>query len=248
MTRETFRYRARPAHALRPALVDVYRPDGPGPHPSALLVHGGGFVGGHRRMKAIATLAEALPRAGFLTVAFDYRVFLRGGGLAEAIEDMVAADRWWRERAVRWGADPTRMSVVGVSAGALVATAGARRLGPIHKFVGVYGPYDLTALPGRTEGIKRRVVLGTGRLDRARDASTCNTFDLPVPVCLLHGTRDGIVPFEHSMSLARFRRERGLPVEVHLYDGVGHGFLRHPQWPVTQRAVADVLEFLRREG
>lgn len=201
-------------------------------------------------MWAVRTLTEALPRAGFLTVAFDYRIMFRGGGLAEAIDDAVAVDRWWRERAERWGADPKRISIVGVSAGALVMTAAAKRLGPLHRIAGVYGPYDLTTLPGLpglpvgARPIQQRLLLGTGRADRIRAMSPAHNLDLDVPVALFHGLRDGIAPVEHTLTLARYRRDHGLPVDVHLYDDAGHGFLRLPETAVCQRAVADLLAFL----
>lgn len=208
-----------------------------------LIAHGGGFVGGHRRMKAVATLTRALPAAGYLVVAFDYRLLGLGRALAEAVEDAVTVDRWWRERAVKWGADLARTSVIGLSAGALVMTSAARRLGPIHKLAGVYGPYDLTT-PGRVSGLKHRLLLGTGRADRVRALSPAHNLDLDVPLGLFHGLADGIVPVEHALTLARYRRDRGLPVEVHLYDDVGHGFIRDPDTAVTRQFVADLVAFL----
>jgi len=209
-----------------------------------LIAHGGGFAGGHRRMKAVATLTATLPQAGFLVVAFDYRLLGLGHALADAVEDTVAVDRWWRERAAKWGADLARTSIVGVSAGALVVTAAVRRLGPVHKIAGVYGPYDLTAMAGRTETLKKRLLLGTARPDRVRALSPAHNLDLDVPVALFHGLDDGIVPVEHTLTLARYRRDHGLPVEVHLYDGVGHGFIRHPETAAARLLVSDLVAFL----
>jgi len=243
MTVETFRYLPDPRRR-RPPLVDVHRPSGPGPHPAVLVVHGGGFVVGSRTMRAVRTVTRAATDAGYLAISFDYRLFGRGGRLDEAIADTIAATRWWRARARQLGGDPEDLSVVGISAGAAVATSAARALGPLRRLAGIYGPYDFTNLPGRSPRLAARMLLRTADEATWRDRSPARSCDLDVPLALLHGLQDGLVDVAHTLSFAAWRREQGLPVEVHLYDGIGHAFMRHPELPVTRQAVADLLAFL----
>jgi dipeptidyl aminopeptidase/acylaminoacyl peptidase len=44
------------------------------------------------------------------------------------------------------------------------------------------------------------------------------------PVILFHGLEDPVVPPSQSERLALALSERGVPVEIHLFPGEGHGF------------------------
>jgi dipeptidyl aminopeptidase/acylaminoacyl peptidase len=44
------------------------------------------------------------------------------------------------------------------------------------------------------------------------------------PVLMLHGDRDPVVPVSHSIDFERRARECGTDVELHVYEGEGHGF------------------------
>ena len=57
-------------HAL---LLDLHVPDGPGPFPAAILVHGGGFDGGSRATNMAPTF-QPLADAGFAWFSIDYRM------------------------------------------------------------------------------------------------------------------------------------------------------------------------------
>src|SRR6185437_14113017 len=50
-----------------PLLLDLHVPDGPGPFPAAILVHGGGFDGGNRATNMSPTF-QPLADAGFAWV------------------------------------------------------------------------------------------------------------------------------------------------------------------------------------
>ena len=67
---------------------------------------------------------------------------------------------------------------------------------------------------------------------------------LDVPVALLHGEADRLVPIRHTHQLAERRREAGLPVQVHTYPGARHGFLQFPSHPAFDLAYADLVAFL----
>ena len=117
-------YSDRPGGGVAP-LADIYLPDGRGPHPSVLLIHGGGFVIGSRHMKPVRYLATRLCEAGIAATAIDYRLIFRGGRLAEALADVDAAARWWNAASECYGIDPKRTAVAGFSAGATLAVLAA---------------------------------------------------------------------------------------------------------------------------
>lgn len=237
------RGRAPLADVVLPQPVGPHPPGaaGVGPHPSAVIVHGGGFLGGNRRMRAVRTVRRALVGAGYAVATFDYRLPGRGASLDDALDDLHAMVRWWRARRKVLRLDPDRVSVIGLSAGAALATMIPASLGRLHRLAAIYGPVDFSILPPWVP----RALLRTRDPEVWRGRSPTLSCDVDVPLLLQHGVQDGIVPVEHSVRLARARRERGLPVEAHYYDGIGHGFYRHPELPVTQHALRDLLSFLR---
>src|SRR6266852_3918221 len=57
----------------KPVLLDLHVPDGPGPFPVAILVHGGGFDEGSKSTN-VRPLFDALANAGVAWVSIDYRM------------------------------------------------------------------------------------------------------------------------------------------------------------------------------
>ncbi|MBK6812061.1 MAG: alpha/beta hydrolase fold domain-containing protein [Sandaracinaceae bacterium] len=91
-------FRALRGRGITP-LMDIYRPRDPRSSASVVLVHGGGFVIGSRRMKAMRFLSSRLVAAGLTVASVDYRLIFRGGGLTEALDDVSAGIDFWRSRA-----------------------------------------------------------------------------------------------------------------------------------------------------
>jgi acetyl esterase/lipase len=102
--------------------LDVYLPEGDGPFPVVINVHGGGFMMGDKSNPA---LADQLLAAGYAVASVNYR--LSGEALAPAqIEDVKAAVRFLRANAADYKLDPDRFAAFGQSAGGnLVALLGA---------------------------------------------------------------------------------------------------------------------------
>ncbi|MCC6997458.1 MAG: alpha/beta hydrolase fold domain-containing protein [Deltaproteobacteria bacterium] len=237
-----------PRHRGIAPLADVYLPDAPGPHPSVVLVHGGGFINGSRAMKPMRFLATRLAEAGVAAMTFDYRMIFRGGRLGESVADVATALRWWREQAGRFELDPARVTLMGLSAGASLTMLTAAELPPatLDRVVGVFGVYDFSALQGRRAGLMRRWLFQSDDPETWRQRSPIAVTErVPHRVLLIHGTGDVMVPAQHSRRLAARRRELGLPVEDLYVAGAPHGFFntaRHQA--AADQAVAATLRFL----
>ena len=101
-------------------VLDVYRPLGPGPFPSLLYIHGGGFRALSKDSHYLMALAFA--RAGFVVFNINYRLAPKAQFPA-AIEDTCAAWTWITGHAGRFGGNPENIGVSGESAGANLTAA-----------------------------------------------------------------------------------------------------------------------------
>ncbi len=245
-THRKLSFQQRQGRGVRPR-ADVYLPDGAGPHPSVMLIHGGGFVIGSRKMKPMRFLATRLCEAGFAVTPIDYRLIFRGGRLEEQLADVAAAWAWWRSSADEYGLDPARMSMLGISAGAALTLLHASRSEAegLERVVSVYGLYDFTWLGGAMARWMRKLVLRTRDSETWRAQSPLERCEVPVPLLLIHGTADLLVPLEQCERLAARREELGLETATRVYPDQPHGFLNDATRQATDEAVSDILEFLR---
>ena len=227
-----------------PPLVDVYLPEGPGPHPSVVLVHGGGWVVGHRRMKPMRYLATELVGAGYAVAVGEYRMVFRGGRIGEAVHDVATTIGWWFDQADAYALDPDAVHLMGLSAGAtLMLLAAAEHRGrPFRKLVSVFGVYDFEGMSGGVGGLIKPLLL-EGR--DPRSVSPLHIDHLPWPLALMHGTDDALVPHEQAERLRDRRVAAGHPVALFSYPGQPHAFFNDATSDTCKQATADLLGFLR---
>jgi dipeptidyl aminopeptidase/acylaminoacyl peptidase len=177
-----------------------------------------------------------------------YTQALAGGWGALDVDDVLAGIRAAVERG--WG-DPQRIALVGGSAGAFTALLVAARAPDLVRAVAASYPVtDLVALAAKTHRFERwysdsLVGVLPDAADRSRDRSpVTHAAALRVPLLVLQGDADPVVPHPPVVAFADAVRAAGGDVELHLYPGEGHGFER----PDT---IADALrrtdDFLTRK-
>src|SRR4051794_25949877 len=111
-----------------PLLLDIHVPDGPGPFPAAILVHGGGFDEGTRSTN-VRPLFEPLAKAGFAWFTIDYRLAPEFK-FPQANEDMNTAITWLKAHAKEYKVDTSRLAIIGESAGGLLVNYTGTHLTP----------------------------------------------------------------------------------------------------------------------
>ena len=110
--------------AGRQLLARVYQPQGVGPFPTVLDLHGGAW----RRKDRLAEepMDRAIAASGVLVVAIDLRLSEEAPYPA-SVQDANYGVRWLKSRAAEWNGDPSKIGVYGSSSGGHVAELLAMR-------------------------------------------------------------------------------------------------------------------------
>jgi len=212
-------------------LLDAYVPEGPGPFPTCILVHGGGFTKG-TRTSYIKPLFEPLSKAAFVWFTIDYRLAPQHRWPACA-DDVADAIQWVQEHAAEWKVDPEKIMLIGESAGGhLVEWAGIQDKGTpaLAGVVSFYAPSDLEILMQ-----KREQIGGIGDLlglAEKNDAAMARIAEIsPIrqvraglpPFLLIHGDKDDRVPLDQSHRFLAKLKETGNVVKLITIPEGGHG-------------------------
>jgi acetyl esterase len=235
---------ARPGgHAV---LLDLHVPEGSGPFPAAILVHGGGFDGGSKSTN-VRPLFDVLANAGFAWFSIDYRMAPEFR-FPQANEDMESAIRWVKSNAKTYRVDAARIAIIGESAGGfLVNYAGTHESKGtrVAAVVDFYGPVDYGKLAEQRRDhpelfdmktINRHAANGGGihffgaeQLDEAglaklRAVSPIGAVHKGMPPFLcIHGDKDNQVSYDQSPAMCDAMHKVGATCELITIDGGGHG-------------------------
>ncbi len=101
---------------------DVYRPSGAKGAAIVVMVHGGGWRIGDKAMdRVVENKVKWLTARGLIFVSINYRM-LPQTGVAEQAADVARAVASVQAKADSWGGDPTKLVLMGHSAGAHLVT------------------------------------------------------------------------------------------------------------------------------
>jgi acetyl esterase/lipase len=236
-------------------------PEGPGPHPVAILVHGGCWLAAYD-LAHVSALAEELAEAGVATWSVEYRrVGDEGGGWPGTFADLGAAADFVRRLALEHPLDTGRAVAVGHSAGGHLALWLAGRAGlaagdelrgeaplALRGVVALAGITDLAAyaapkgcgaaVPGLLGGPPGE------HPERLRRSSPIAMLPLGVPAVLVTAEHDPIVSAAQAGSFAAAAAAAGDRVELREVPGAGHFELVDPAHPAFAVLRAAVLELL----
>jgi 4-hydroxybenzoate polyprenyltransferase len=228
--------------------LDIFTPQRSGLSPMVLLVHGGSWQVGNRRM--MEELAVALARHGYVAADISYR-FAPAYRFPAQLQDLQQALRWLDGHAAELHADPRRTGVWGYSSGAHLAAMLAL-LGPrdawgapdlrVEALVGGGIPSDLSLFKDSDEP---RLLGATAAQDPAlyRHASPIYMVSAAAPPTFLyHGALDTEVPLQQAELLRDALRRAGVPVELDVIPGYGHGGVTAPAFDAALAFLDRVLK------
>ncbi len=235
--------------------LDANVPDGPGPFPTAIIVHGGGWVNGDKQT-FIKPLLPVLTKAGYAWFTINYRL-APGVHFPAQIDDVEAAIVWVKKHAKEYKADPRRIALIGESAGGqMVSLAGAKftKATRVKAVVSLYGPHDLLAR-SRKEGftgenvmkyldVTREITPEAEKKLRAASPITYVKKDMP-PYLLIHGTKDEKVPFELSVAMCAKMKEADASCELFTVENGIHGMGGWEKNPAQQAYKEKMVEWLK---
>ncbi|MEP7339844.1 MAG: alpha/beta hydrolase [Acidobacteriota bacterium] len=227
--------------------LDAYVPDGKGPFPTVIIVHGGGFARGDKQTY-VPPLFEPLSQAGFTWFTINYRMHPQFKFPAP-VDDIEAAIAFVKAHAAEYKVDLKRVVLMGESAGgALVSFVGVKnqsaiKLAAVVPFYGVHdwqqraeeeaagkvGPSiwrEFFSVPPGTspEAIKRMKEIS---------AATYIKKGLP-PFLLIHSTTDEQVYYQQSVVMQQRMKQAGNVCDLISVEGAKHGMAIITQFPDTK--------------
>jgi acetyl esterase/lipase len=248
--------------AVGPLKADVYVPNGKGPFPGIVFIHGGGWVNGNRYQ--MLKLIEALAEDGYVGFTIEYDV--NPVHFPASFHESLAAVKFFRDHAAEYRLDPSRVAVAGSSAGgelaALVAlnpegaplgSAPAKKgsAAGVQAAVILNGVLDLTrtkenadpAAPGSTPASVTGYLGGNcaSLPEVCRDASPLYHVHAGAPPFYVgHGTVDQLVPFAEAVAFTSALKSAHVPVQFFQAEKGKHTYWADP------RFYAENLEAIKR--
>jgi acetyl esterase/lipase len=259
--------------------LDAFLCDSAKASPAVIYIHGGGWRQGDKRPNEktfrvehliLDALKDAMQSARIAVVSINYRLSDVAVYPAQ-VDDLTRAVQFVRHHAQEWRLDPSRIAVLGPSAGGHLALwiglhpdrANPKSSDPVERestrvrcIVNYYGLTDFHVVQRHPDSYRIpafRQLFGYTEKDslsrlteEQMDAASAVSYierESP-PVFTAHGTGDVLVPTEQAEILIAKLTEKGVASENYLLPGGNHGLSNpRPDWPEFQKAA---FEFLKK--
>jgi len=255
--------------AGRMLMARIYQPQGPGPFPVLLDLHGGAWNAKDR--KAEEPMDRAIAASGMLVVAIDLTLGPEAPYPA-SVQDANYGVRWLKANAARWNGDAARVGVYGSSSGGHIAELLAMRprdprYGAIPlaaasapdatvAYVAMRSPIsDPFARYQNAERLKRDAMMKNHTIffvpwDAIHESNPQEILERHekvnlVPMLIMQGALDDNVLPAVQEKFARTYRAAGGDVQYQLFEDSEHEWVAKPG-PQTDRARALVKAFIAK--
>jgi acetyl esterase len=255
----------------RPMLARLYRPNGVGPFPAVLQIHGGAWVNKDRTDNDF--MAKALAESGMLVASIDFRMPPEAPYPA-SLADINLATRWLKAHAAEYRSRADWVGSFGTSSGGHQALLAAMRpedaryaalwlpdapaidarLAFVISGWGVIDPllrYRLAQRAGNRELLDNHhkfwgdeAAMREGSVPAILEQG--EKVNLP-PALIFGGDKDEWVPVEVMRKVADLWGQAGGEAELQLYEGANHGFMTgKPDAPYAASALDRMKVFIRK--
>ena len=234
--------------------LDFYPAHTQGARPCVIVVHGGSWAGGDSRQ--LDDLNTVMARGGYHVLSINYRLAPQYKS-PEQVNDLAAAIAYVKQHATDLHIDTSHIVILGRSAGAQIALAGAYTLHDscIKGVISFYGPADMVwgySLPANPLVFDSRKVMtdylgGTyEEVPQQYFNSSPIEFVTPQspPTLLIHGPLDPLVAYEHSVRLSAKLQQMHVPYYFLDLPCGTHGCDATLSGPSGQVTTYAVLRFL----
>ncbi|EDY20395.1 peptidase S9 prolyl oligopeptidase active site domain protein [Chthoniobacter flavus Ellin428] len=210
--------------------------------PAVVIIHGGGFTGGHRDAARELNIGSTLARNGYIGMSIDYVLADIGRPTwPQNLYDCKTAVRWLRANADRLQIDPNHIGVIGGSAGGTLSSLvtltqpndGLDPQGPYGNFpcqvqcgVDMYGIASMaewhdSVMFGKTSEEAPDLYKKASPITYVRADSA--------PILILHGTADKTVDVSQSEKFAAELKAKGATYQVEIIPDAPHSFSLQPK-------------------
>jgi acetyl esterase/lipase len=218
-----------------PLQADVYIPMAPGLHPGIVFIHGGGWVSGNRSQ--MIKVIKAMADAGYVGFTIDYD--LGKSTFPGALNESLAAVRFFRAHAAEYHLDPFRIAVAGSSAGgelaALVGLSQSDTASHVEAALIFNGALDLTKPDPKTPQPTDVTIYLGGQCESVMAACKAASPQYQIhagapPFYVGHGDQDQSVPFAQAVAFTKALEAANVPVEFFQANGGKHTYWADPRF------------------
>ena len=256
--------------AGRQLMARIYEPEGAGPFPTILDLHGGAWNAKDR--KAEEPMDRAIAESGVLVVAVDLTLAPESPYPA-CVQDANYAVRWLKTKAASWNGNPAKIGVYGSSSGGHVAELLAMRprdsrynaialqeapkVDASVAYVAMRSPISNTfARYQNAEKLKRSAMIKNNTTffvpwDTIHESNPQGILDrhetiTKVPFLIMQGALDDNVLPAVQERFAQSYRDAGGDIQYQLFEGCEHEWVAKPG-PQTDHARDMVKAFIARQ-
>jgi len=215
--------------------LDVYTPEGDGPHPTLIWLHPGGWVAGD---KGASMPVWDWTDRGYAVVSVNYRYAIAPSTVADSVDDGIAAVRHVLANHSEWNLDVDRIGVYGFSAGGHLAAMISHEKLPVAAIAIAGAPTDFGPLldpsvpffdgnRGPEVVARAKDLLGCtpnpSECDRiATSVSPAQLSSGEVELLIVHGEADHIVGVDQAQRLFDGLVAQGAFPSLVIVDAGGH--------------------------